>query len=433
MQTKLFDKIGETVYTDTLPNGLKINVLPKRGFNKSYAVFMTDYGGADRRFFIDGKWIDTPAGVAHFLEHKMFDMPDGENALAILSANGASPNAYTSSSETAYYFESTEGFEENLRTLLSFVSTPYFTEESVAKEQGIIGQEIKMVEDNPDFAVYINAMKCLYQNNPVKDSVAGTVESIAEISAQTLYDCHKIFYNPSNMTLAVVGDVDPEKVKEIALEILPKEAGEVPQRDYGEPESETPHSFSKEVNMEVSAPQFLLGSRFKPAPLGTAKHKQELIGGLALRCLIGRASPFYTELYAEGLLDKDFGGEISYSAKSAVFMAGGESREPKTILERFKKAVENADNMEEEVFERNKKAYFGGSLRALDSFESLCYVLAESALEGYEPFEGYDLIEEITFADVKEFIKTVLNPEKLILSVVNPTNANIETEIDSDD
>ncbi len=430
METKVFEKIGETVFADTLPNGLKINVLPKRGFNKSYAVFMTNYGGADRRFFIDGEWKDTPAGIAHFLEHKLFDMPDGENALAILSANGASPNAFTSASVTAYYFESTEGFEENLRTLLNFVSTPYFTEESVAKEQGIIAQEIKMVEDNPDFAVYVNAMKCLYEHNPVKDSVAGTVESIAEISAQTLYDCHKIFYNPSNMTLAVVGDVDPQRVRDIAFEILPKEAGEVPQRDYGKEEKEIPHKASVEVNMEVSAPQFLISSRFNPAPLGREKHKEELVGSLALRCLIGRASPFYTELYAEGLLDKDFGGDVSYSAGSAVFMAGGESREPQTILERFKKAVEEVDSMTEETFERNKKAYFGGSLRTLDSFEGLCFILAESALEGYEPLVGYEIIEEITFDDVKNFIKTVLNPEKLTLSTVNPTNVGMECDID---
>ena len=219
MLSTKYDAIGETLYFDTLPNGLTIQVMPKPGFAKCYAVFATNYGGADRRFRIGGQWRDTPAGVAHFLEHKMFDTPDGGNALAVLSANGADPNAFTSSGMTAYYFESTQGFYDNLRTLLSFVSVPYFTDESVQKEQGIIGQEIRMIEDNPGFVVYNNAMKCIYEHNPVRDSVAGTVESIAEITAQTLYDCHKVFYNPSNMTLAVVGDVSPERVAAIAREV----------------------------------------------------------------------------------------------------------------------------------------------------------------------------------------------------------------------
>lgn len=230
MQTKKYENIGETLITETLPNGLTINLLPKSGFTKSYAMFATNYGGADRRFKLAGQWIDTPAGIAHFLEHKMFDMPNG-NALSILSANGASPNAFTSSGMTAYYFECTSKFEENLKTLLEFVSTAYFTAESVQKEQGIIGQEIRMVEDDPGYVVYNNLMRCLYKHNPVRDSVAGTVESIAQISDKTLYDCHKVFYNPSNMTLSVVGSIDPEFVIKTAKELLPSEGGEVPERD----------------------------------------------------------------------------------------------------------------------------------------------------------------------------------------------------------
>ncbi|MGI5986302.1 MAG: EF-P 5-aminopentanol modification-associated protein YfmH, partial [Oscillospiraceae bacterium] len=220
MQKSYFEKIDETLISEVLPNGLKINIIPKPQFSKSFAMFATNYGGADRRFKLADRWIDTPAGVAHFLEHKMFDMPDG-NALNVLSSRGASPNAFTSSGITAYYFESTNSFEENLRTLLSFVSTPYFTPESVQKEQGIIGQEIRMVEDNPSYVVYNNLMRCLYAENPVRDSVAGTVESIAEITHETLYHCHKVFYNPSNMTLSVVGNVDPESVIKMALEMLP--------------------------------------------------------------------------------------------------------------------------------------------------------------------------------------------------------------------
>ncbi|NLH00497.1 MAG: insulinase family protein, partial [Clostridiales bacterium] len=197
MHKKYFDRIAETLISEILPNGLSVNIVAKPQFSKSFAMFATNYGGADRRFKLAGQWIDTPAGVAHYLEHKMFDMPYG-NALNELSSRGASPNAFTSSAMTAYHFESTSEFEANLRTLLTFVSTPYFTEESVRKEQGIIGQEIRMVEDSPSYVIYNNLLRCLYSSNPVRDSVAGTVESIAEITHETLYHCHKVFYNPSN-------------------------------------------------------------------------------------------------------------------------------------------------------------------------------------------------------------------------------------------
>ena len=212
--------IGETLYTAALDNGLEIRVVPKKDFSTFYAAFATNYGGACRRFTVDGRALDTPAGVAHYLEHKMFDLPNGDNALNILSANGADPNAFTSSGITCYYFQCTEGFEENLRMLLHFVSTPYFTDETVQKEQGIIAQEIRMGEDNPGMRVYYNLLEMLYAHHPIRDRVAGTVESIAEITAQTLYDCHKVFYAPSNMVLCVEGDVDPEQVARIAEEVL---------------------------------------------------------------------------------------------------------------------------------------------------------------------------------------------------------------------
>jgi hypothetical protein len=240
METKRFENIGETLYSAALPNGLRLRVIPKSGYSTSFAAFATNYGGAYRRFRAGGDFIDTPAGVAHFLEHKMFDMPDGDGALSLLSANGADPNAFTSSGMTCYYFESTRSFYENLEMLLKFVSTPYFTAESVEKEQGIIGQEIVMTEDSPDFAVYMNLLKLLYASHPIRDAVAGTVESIAEITPEVLYSCHKVFYNPSNMTLCVAGDVDAEKILETAAAILPADPGPVPQADFGPAESGVP-------------------------------------------------------------------------------------------------------------------------------------------------------------------------------------------------
>ena len=186
----------ENVWAATLPNGLRVRVLCKPDFQRSYAVFATCYGGADRRFRVNDTWTDTPAGVAHYLEHKLFDMPDGSDALLTLSENGADPNAFTSTNMTAYYFSCTDRFEDNLRTLLRFVSTPYFTDASVAKEQGIIAQEIHMGEDDPDRAVWRDLMRCLLARDGARDAVAGTVESIAQITPETLYTCHRAFYAP---------------------------------------------------------------------------------------------------------------------------------------------------------------------------------------------------------------------------------------------
>ena len=242
----------ENVWAATLPNGLRVRVLCKPDFQRSYAVFATCYGGADRRFRVNDTWTDTPAGVAHYLEHKLFDMPDGSDALLTLSENGADPNAFTSTNMTAYYFSCTDRFEENLRTLLRFVSTPYFTDASVAKEQGIIGQEIRMGEDDPDRAVWRNLMRCLMARDGARDAVAGTVESIAEITPETLYACHRAFYAPSNMVLCAVCQDTPERVAAIAAEILPPERAPVPAADHGAPEDMTPAQARMRVELAVS-------------------------------------------------------------------------------------------------------------------------------------------------------------------------------------
>lgn len=423
MQTKKYENIGETLITETLPNGLTINLLPKSGFTKSYAMFATNYGGADRRFKLAGQWIDTPAGIAHFLEHKMFDMPNG-NALSILSANGASPNAFTSSGMTAYYFECTSKFEENLKTLLEFVSTAYFTAESVQKEQGIIGQEIRMVEDDPGYVVYNNLMRCLYKHNPVRDSVAGTVESIAQISDKTLYDCHKVFYNPSNMTLSVVGSIDPEFVIKTAKELLPSEGGEVSERDYGEKESDTPHTAEVRASMEVSAPQFLFGSVIKPADKGTPRLRQMLIGETALRLLIGRSSGFYTKLYADGLLNNSFEYEIDYTAGTAMLLAGGESRDVSAVMDALCAEVEAVckNGVDLNLFENAKKGIYGAQLRSLGSFSSTAISLTDGAFSGFCPLDAFEIIGSITADEVLSFIKAQLSRERLALSVIDPVS-----------
>ena len=289
----------------TLPNGLRVRVLCKPDFQRSYAVFATCYGGADRRFRVGDTWTDTPAGVAHYLEHKLFDMPDGSDALLTLSENGADPNAFTSTNMTAYYFSCTDGFEENLRTLLRFVSTPYFTDASVAKEQGIIAQEIRMGEDDPDRAVWRNLMRCLMARDGARDAVAGTVESIAEITPETLLCLpprvlRAVEHGAVRRVSGHAGARGRHRGGDPAAGARP-----VPAADHGEPEDMTPANARMHVELAVSAPQMLLGAKFRPAEKGTARLRQTLTAELALQAAFGEATAFYNDLYRAGLLGDD--------------------------------------------------------------------------------------------------------------------------------
>ncbi len=421
METIRFEKIDETLVTETLPNGLQIRVVPKKSFSKTFAMFATNYGGADRRFKLAGNWIDTPAGVAHYLEHKMFDMPDG-NALSVLSARGANVNAFTSSGMTAYHFESTTQFEDNLKTLLTFVSTPYFTPESVQKERGIIGQEIKMVEDSPGFVLYNNLLKSLYASNPIRDSVAGTVESIAEITPEVLYSCHKVFYNPSNMILSVVGNADPEMVIKMAGDLLPKEPSEVPERDYGEKETPLPHQTDIDAAMEVSAPQFLFGSKVTPAERGRARLRQSLVGDLALQYLLGSSAPLFNKLYADGLLNGGFEYELDYTAGTAMLLAGGESRDVPGVMEAFRAEIARLqrEGVNQTLFENTRRSYYGIMLRVCGSFSALAQSLVSGLFSGWCPLDIFEELQTVKAEDLQAFILECLAPEKLALSVVRP-------------
>jgi len=421
MEKKRYEVLGETLYTGTLSNGLTVYVIPKHNYEKKYAFFATGYGGADRRFQLDGTWRDTPAGIAHFLEHELFDTETG-NALADLAANGAQPNAFTSAELTAYYFECTDGFEKNLKTLLDFVSTPYFTAESVVKEQGIIGQEIGMVEDTPGYVVYFNLLKGLYATHPVRDSVAGTVESIGQITAKTLYDLHRAFYRPSNMVLCAVGDIDPEQVLKTARAILPSDYHEPPVKDYG-PLDESPVIKARtEVSMAVSKPLFFAGTRVPPGGRGIACLKQELIGHLATQYLAGTSSPLYIRLYGEGLIASDFSCGFLSGLSHAITEFGGESRDPDKVLEEIKtEAIKTlADGIDEARFNRLKKAASGQLIRGLDNVEHLCYEQTASHFLGASVLDRHAVLAEITGADVLEFITAHLQAEQFAISIVNP-------------
>ena len=415
-----YERLGETIYRETLPNGLKICVIPKPDHAKKYAFFATRYGGMDIRFQLNGRWLDTPAGIAHYLEHKMFDTKEG-NALQELAKNGAEPNAFTSNAMTGYYFDSTSHFDENLEILLSFVSVPYFTDESVAKEQGIIAQEIRMIEDNPDWQIYARMLRALYRSHTARTSIAGTVESISRITAETLYDCHKAFYTPSNMILTVVGNVDPVKVSDLARRILPKEGGPVIPRDYGS-EPEAVGAKEARMAMEVSSPQFLTGFKCRPVPEGEERLRAMVLGDLACDLLFGESSPLYQRLYAQGLINASFGGEFEMIPGAAFLYAGGESKDPRAVAAAIQ---EEADRLVREgpdagLFQQVLRANFGSNLRGLNSFENIAVSLTEGCLGGYDPFRFPQVFASVTQEDVRAFLRENVTADRAVLSEIVP-------------
>ncbi len=419
MEKLEFAQVGETMYHEKLENGLNVFIFPKPGFQKGYAFFAANYGGMDMRFFLDGEWHNTPAGVAHYLEHKMFDTRDG-NALQELAANGASPNAFTSNDITGYYFDSTEKFEENLRILLSFVSIPWFTQESVDKERGIIGQEIGMIEDSPDWKCFMNLMAALYKHHPIRVSVAGSVESIAQITPETLYACHKAFYDPANMVLCVAGPVDPEHICTVAREILPKEAGPVAVKDYGDKEQPQAAQSLIEEQMEVSAPIFHLGWKGDAQKDGAARLRQELVGGLALEVLLGNSSPLYARMYQEGLINQEFGYGYESDAGCAFLAANGESKDPEAV--QMAVADEAAriarEGVDQDLWERVKKGVYGNWVRGLNSFEHLCVGQAQAFFAGYDFLRFAEIYDSITKAVAEKLIESWVTRERAALSVV---------------
>lgn len=422
MKKLSYPAVGDELYTTVLENGLTVCVVPRRGFRRRQATFAVNYGGAARSFTLAGKRIDTPAGCAHFLEHKMFDMPDG-SAMDIFTQRGAEANAYTSADLTAYYFECDQDFHANLELLLKFVTTPYFTDESVERERGIIGQEIRMTEDDPSFVLYTSTMGALFDHHPVRDSVAGTVDTIAEITPEVLYDCHRAFYVPGNMVLTVCGDVDPDEIARMASEFTPSDAREAPRPDYGEVESLEPVSTRVERTMDISEPLFTVAAKIS-TDLPQSGEAVELLtaGELAVRCLFGPGSDFYTSLYAEGLLRGNFYRDVSPIAGTMIFECGGSSANPELVYERMCSAMEEAakSGFGAEEFERARRAAYGATLRSLDDADGLCSELAHARFDGCGVYESFAALEKATPDAAVRFVREYLRPERMVLTTVRP-------------
>lgn len=422
-----YPKLRETISRRTLSNGLEVIVVHKPFHAQHYAFFATRYGGMDLRFEQNGKWHDTPAGIAHYLEHKMFDTEDS-SATQELAKNGAVDNAFTSNSMTAYFFECTEKFYDSLRMLLRFVSTPYFTDESVAREQGIIAQEIRMTHDDPDWRVYKNLLDCLYEHNPVRIPVAGTEESIAGITPQTLYDCHRAFYTPSNMVLVCVGNIELDNVCEAAEEILPKNSGEPIRRDYGAAEDLVPAMWETELEMEISMPMFLTGFKCTPPSQGEELLRENIIGDMACDVLFGDSSPLFNRLYEEGHINGSLGGNYDVLPGAAYLYVGGDAKDPRFVSEEIVKEARRLaeEGIDETFYRQIRRATYGQMLRSLNSFENIAVSLAEGQFRGFDYFNFPAVFDSVTKADIEDFLRRTIVPEHSAISIIRPFGAQKE-------
>lgn len=416
-----FARVRETMQTHTLPNGLRIYYIPKPGFSKTFAMLAADFGSVDAQFTLDdGTSVHTPAGVAHFLEHKMFEDADG-NALQKFSKTGASPNAFTSHNMTAYYFSCTEDFNTNLEILTRFVFTPYFTDENVEKEKGIIGQEIGMMEDTPFWRAYVGMYEGLYHEHPLRTSIAGSVDSIARITPALLYQCHRAFYSPANMALVVCGTADFDTIVALAERHSPAESAHIASRSYGTRRAAVCTRESTR-RMEVSQPHFMLG--FKDAPLAEGERglRRQILGELCCRLLIGETAPLYTRLYDARLINRQFSADYNLHPEAACAIFGGDSRDPQAVRDAIKTEVRRLamEGIDPAVFERLKRANYGMTLRVLDQPDGICRAQCEAAFRG-EDFLGFaPLYDTISAIDVQEMLVRWAQPARSALSVILP-------------
>lgn len=421
MNCQDYSALGEVVWRERLSNGLDICVIPKQAYGKQFAFFAARCGGMDTKIFSrDGGWSDIPAGVAHYLEHKLFDTEDG-SVSAEFAESGASDNAFTAADMTGYYFDCTCDFEKNLKLLLNFVSNPQFTEESVQKEQGIIAQEICMDEDDPYSELYYKMMELLYAEHPIRKRIAGTTDSIAKINADLLYYCHKTFYHPGNMVLCVAGNVDPERIVQIAQEILPDPVSVTIDHEYGRGEPSGAVGKFAQWSMPVSSPLFNIGIKCEPPGKGNSL-KQRFVAELACDVLFGPSSVLYNRLYDEGLINTSFGGDYECVPGAAYILISGESRNPKKVRAEILKEAERlaANGIDGTFWDRLVRAAYGAAVRRLNSLEDICIEVVQTHFDDEDYLRFPELFQSIKKEDVQKILKEWCTEERTALAIVTP-------------
>lgn len=426
LEIKKSDITGEVLFSGTHSSGLQIYIIPKKDYSKTYAIFGTRYGSVDSSFVVPGEseLTEVPNGIAHYLEHKMFDQPDGSNVFDKFSKYGGNANAFTSFNMTAYLFSATENIEENLATLMDYVQSPYFTEESVQKEQGIIGQEIGMYDDNGGWRVFFNFLGCLYHNHPVKKDIAGTVESISHINANYLYKCYNTFYNLSNMALVIAGDVEPEKILSVIEDGIKNNAPfeEEIKKVYPD-EPDTICTDYKEQSLSVAMPMFMMG--FKDTDVnfdGKKLLKKEIEINILLKMIFGKSSRLYNKLYESGLITPSFGAEYTAQADYGYTAVEGESQEPKKVYEMMLAEIDALRNegLSEDDFNRIKKVIWGNYIKSLNDVEDYSVSFMQSIFKGINYLDYYEVYESVTFDDIVSRFNQHFVRERAALSVVNP-------------
>lgn len=414
-----FDQIKEEMYTGVI-KGLRTYVIPKKGYTKSFAMLTTKFGSNDIEFSKKGEAMkEYPKGIAHFLEHKLFEEKEG-NIFNKFAEMGASPNAYTNFQITTYYFTSTEGFNENLELLVKFVYNPYLTEENVNKEKGIIEQEIRMYDDNPGFRVYYNALESMYHNHPVRFDIAGTVESIYEITPELLYDCYNTFYVPENMIMTIVGDVNLQEIENVIEKTVPmdRNKADFTVREFSETGSVNRAKTIKKMGLSI--PNFIIG--FKDNPQGTDKNsyiKRKLQMDILCRLLFSRSSSLYETLYNSGLINESFSYEYTLEKDYCHLIIGGESREPEKVMNEIRNYIKNNVNLINNVdFQRVKKMMVGSFISRFNNIEGLGNFIKDYFIRGVNPFDYYEVLKEIKEEDVLNRLQFLNNDERWAISII---------------
>ena len=420
MKKQIFEGFGEESYVKAvLDNGLEIYIMEKPQYSSSYAIYGTHYGSIDTKFSKNGsEMITVPEGIAHYLEHKLFEGEDGD-AFSKYAKTGASANAFTSFDRTCYLFSCSDNFYENLDILLSFVQSPYFTKENVEKEQGIIGQEIRMYDDNPGWRVMFNLLKGMYHNHPVRIDIAGTVESISQIDADLLYKCYETFYNPANMFICLVGNIDTDKtLKQIESSIIDREPVDITRGEFDEPQTIVKPYV--EQRLAVNTPMFCLGFKQKiNSPYRRLKSK--VCVDLLLQLICGDASPLYARLMNEGLINDDFDSEYFNGNGYAAVIFEGESCDPERVANEIKAEINRLreEGVSKKLFSAVKCAMYGDMVRRFNSVENLTMSLTECAINDYSLFDEIKMVKSVSYDDVmKRF--DIFDDENAVLSVIKP-------------
>ena len=416
-------KIKEKAYIEKLENGMTLIIIPRKNTKKKYVIWGTHFGSVDNHFIMPqtGEEVFIPDGVAHFLEHKMFEQSNGTNSLDTLMALGIDANAYTTNDHTAYLFECTEHFYEGLDELMDYVQNPYFTDENVEKEKGIIGQEINMYDDDPGWQLYMNALDCMYKENPIKIDIAGTIESISKITPDILYKCYNTFYHPSNMTMAICGDFEPEEIaKELKKRLIPKEnQGEI-KRIYPEKE-ETINQKEKIVQMEVSIPMFMIG--YKDIENSKENRIQKHIAiEILLNMIIGKSSNLYQELYEKGLLLSQPDLDYEFTDQYAHILLSGFTKEPQLVKQKIDEAVRKMqeEGLQEEHFNRIKKKIYGDYVVEYNSVAETARMFLADNMKKMNSFDYIEDFDSVTKQYTQEVLKDIFKEENEVISIVKP-------------